>query len=162
MPTVTTRSNSPQTSPITTNNNGDLMLSSRNSAITASDLDISFRKHPTKKDVTKKINEAAIIQSLKNLVQLNFYEKPFKPYIGCDVRNLLFEPATPLTASIIQDSILRTIKNFEPRVSVSEVIVSADIDNNMYVVTVTFYIVSSSDPTLLDASFQLLSLSSRT
>lgn len=138
------------------------MLTPRSAAITASDLDISFRKHPTKKDVTKKINEAAIIQSLKNLVQLNFYEKPFKPYIGCDVRNLLFEPATPLTASIIQDSILRTIKNFEPRVSVSEVIVSADIDNNMYVVTITFYIVSSSDPTQLDASFQLLSLSSRT
>lgn len=162
MPVVTTRTNSPAASPTTTNNNGDLLLTSKKATVTASDLDISFRKHPTKKDVSKKTNEASIIQSLKNLVQMNYYEKPFKPYIGCDVRNLLFEPATPLTASIIRDSILRTIENFEPRVSVSEIIVSADLDNNMYVVTVTFYIVSSSDPTLLDATFQLLSLSSRT
>ncbi len=162
MPTVTTRASTPAFSPITTNNGGDLLLTSNKATQTASDLDISFRKHPTKKDVVKKINEASIIQSLKNLVQLNFYEKPFKPYVGCDVRKLLFEPATPLTASIIRDSIFRTIQNFEPRISISEVIVSADIDNNMYVVTITFYIVSSSDPTLLDATFQLLSLTTRT
>lgn len=162
MPVVTTRSNSPQASPVTTNNDGDLLLTSKRAKTIASDLDISFRRHPTKKDVFRKVNEASIIQSLKNLVQLNYYEKPFKPYIGCDVRNLLFEPATPLTASIIRDSILKTINNFEPRVSVSEIIVSADIDNNMYVVTITFYIVSSSDPTQLQANFQLLSLTSRT
>jgi phage baseplate assembly protein W len=162
MPTVTTRTSTPAFVPSTTNNEGDLLLTSKKASQSASDLDISFRKHPTKKDVTKKTNEAAIIQSLKNLVQLNFYEKPFKPYIGCDVRNMLFEPATPLTASIIRDSILKTIQNFEPRVSVTEIIVSADIDNNLYVVSITFYIVSASDPTQINATFQLLSLTSRT
>lgn len=162
MPVVTTRSSTPAFSPITTNNEGDLLLLSKKSNSMASDLDISFRKHPAKKDVLKKTNEASIIQSLKNLIQLNFYEKPFKPYIGCNVRKLLFENASPLTASIIKDVILKTISQFEPRVSVNEVIVSADLDNNMYVVTITFYIVSSSDPTQLNATFQLLSLTSRT
>lgn len=161
MPIVSTSTNSPASVPSSTTNQGDLMLTSKAANRSASDLDISFRMHPTKKDVTRKFNENSIIQSVKNLVQLNFYEKPFKPFIGCNVRKLLFEPATPLTASIIRDVILKTISQFEPRVNVSEVIVSADLDNNMYVVTITFYIVASSDPSALTATFQLLSLTTR-
>ena len=37
-------------------------------------------------------------RSVRNLILLNSYEKPFHPEIGGDVRGLLFELMTPLTS----------------------------------------------------------------
>lgn len=104
--------------------------------------------HPAKKDVAKKLGDQAVIQSLKNLVQMNFYEKPFRPYIGCNARKLLFENMTPIIANTLKDVILETIKTNEPRVSVNQCIVVADYDNNAYSVTIEFYVNNRTEPTL--------------
>lgn len=111
------------------------------------DLDISFQKHPTKKDIAKKVGDAAVIQALKNLVLLNFYEKPFQPHIGCNARKLLFDIITPINANILRDTILEVIKNNEPRVTVHEAIVKADYDNNRYSVNISFFINNRTEPT---------------
>jgi len=113
-----------------------------------SDLDMSFSMHPAKKDVAKKLGDQAVIQSLKNLVQMNFYEKPFKPYIGCNARKLLFENMTPIIANTLKDVILETIATNEPRVQVNQCIVEADYDNNLYSVTIEFYVNNRTEPTL--------------
>jgi len=113
-----------------------------------SDLDMAFSMHPAKKDVAKKLGDQAVIQSLKNLVQMNFYEKPFKPYIGCNARKLLFENMTPIIANTLKDVILETIATNEPRVEVNQCIVSADYDNNSYSVTIEFYVNNRTEPTI--------------
>lgn len=113
-----------------------------------SDLDMAFSMHPAKKDVAKKLGDQAVIQSLKNLVQMNFYEKPFKPYIGCNARKLLFENMTPIIANTLKDVILETIATNEPRVVVNQCIVEADYDNNLYSVTIEFYVNNRTEPTL--------------
>ena len=46
------------------------------------DLDLNFTAHPIKKDVSVHTNERAIINSVKNLVSTNFYERPFQPDLG--------------------------------------------------------------------------------
>lgn len=112
-----------------------------------SDLDISFQKHPTKKDVARKYGSASIIQSVKNLVLMNFYEKPFQPWIGCNARRLLFENMTPIVANLLKTTILEVIKNHEPRVQVEQCIVTADYDNNAYSVELEFFIVNQTSPT---------------
>lgn len=111
------------------------------------DLDISFSKHPTKKDLALKYDSSAIIQSVKNLVQLNFYEKPFQPHIGCNARRLLFENMTPIVANNLKDTILEVIRNYEPRVSVESCIVTAMYDDNAYSVEVEFFINNQTAPT---------------
>lgn len=113
------------------------------------DLDISFQKHPTKKDLALKYGTSAITQSLKNLVQLNFYEKPFQPYIGCNARKLLFENITPIIADALKTTILEVIKNYEPRVTVDSCTVTALYDENAYSVDLVFFINNQTAPTTL-------------
>jgi len=113
---------------------------------TFSDLDLNFTKHPVTKDVARKTGDKAIIGALKNLVYTNFYERPFNPRLGSNVRRMLFEPLDPLTGATLQKEIKILIQNFEPRVSVRDIQVVADYDNNAYQVTLTFFTVNSTAP----------------
>lgn len=114
------------------------------------DLDLNFNVHPVKKDVSKHINEFAIINSIKNLVSTNFYERPFRPEIGSGVRSLLFENVDPLVASQLERTIFETIGNYEPRASVTNVRAQALPDDNAYAVTLTFLIVNNPNPITID------------
>lgn len=114
------------------------------------DLDLNFNVHPVKKDVTKHINEFAIINSVKNLISTNFYEKPFRPEIGSSVRRLLFENVDPLIGSQLERAIAETILNYEPRVSVTNVRAQPSPDENLYAVSLTFTIINLPNPITID------------
>ena len=62
------------------------------------DLDLSFNIHPVKKDINKHVDEQAVINSLKNIILTNHYEKPFNPDYGSNIRALLFENIDSITA----------------------------------------------------------------
>ena len=110
------------------------------------DLDLAFTMHPIKKDVTKHVDEMAVINSVKNLISTSRYERPFQPLLGSGVRNLLFENMDSITASVLEREIFQTLDNFEPRVSVKEVNVSPDYDNNTYRIGMTFFIINRTEP----------------
>ena len=110
------------------------------------DLDLSFNIHPVKKDINKHVGVKAVINSIKNLVLTNHYEKPFQPEIGSIVRKLLFENIDELTSIALQREIAQVIANYEPRASVSKVYVFADFDNNGFNVEVEFSVINQSDP----------------
>ena len=110
------------------------------------DLDLAFTMHPIKKDVTKHVDEMAVINSVKNLISTSRYERPFQPLLGSGVRNLLFENMDSITASLLEREIFQTLDNFEPRVSVKEVNVSPDYDNNTYRIGMTFFIINRTEP----------------
>jgi len=107
------------------------------------DLDLRFNVHPVKKDVTKHLNEYAVINSVKNLVSTNFFEKPFNPEFGSNLRALLFEPVDEITAVHIERAITEVIKNYEPRVRVVDVTAAATADENRYDVKMTFAILNN-------------------
>jgi phage baseplate assembly protein W len=110
------------------------------------DLDLNFNVHPVRKDVTKHTGEMAVINSMKNLVLTNFYERPFQPEVGSNLRKLLFENLDTVTAMAINREINQTIKNYEPRVRVQATTVKPDYDNNAYSVTIEFTIVNVDRP----------------
>lgn len=114
-----------------------------------SDLDISFTKHPVTKDVSLKVKDMAIIQSIKNLLMTNFGERPFNPKFGCGINAMLFEPLDGLTASMISNEIKTAISNYEPRVSLDTVTVIADYDNDAYNVSLRFYVNNSTKPQIV-------------
>ena len=118
------------------------------------DLDLSFTRHPVKNDVNKHIDEMAVINALKNLLSLNYYEKPFHPEIGSGVRGLLFENMDIVTSRVLEREIKQTIQNFEPRVNVQKVEVSPDFDNNRYSIGMTFYIINRTEPITIDFFLQ--------
>ena len=117
------------------------------------DLDLFFSKK-SNKDVNKVTDIEAVKRSVRNLVLLNSYEKPFHPEIAGDVRALLFENVTPLTSAVIARKIQDVIQNFEPRARLTGVQAIPDFDRNAYEVTVYFYVVNA--PTELVEVTQLL------
>ena len=111
-----------------------------NIARTYKDLDLLFNVHPIKKDVNKHTAEMAVINSIKNLVLTNHYERPFQPELGSNINNLLFEPISPITSSSLQTEIENMINNYEPRALLKSVTVNAQPDQNAYEVSLEFYI----------------------
>ena len=116
------------------------------SARSFKDLDLSFKIHPIRKDINIHKNEYAVINSVKNLILTNHYERPFQPEIGSNIRRLLFEQVDSVTAAQIERDIVETISNFEPRVKVSKVIASAAPDDNGYKILLEFFIINNPNP----------------
>ena len=118
------------------------------------DLDLFFGKKSSDSDISKVTNIQAVKRSVRNLVLLNVYEKPFHPEIAGGVREMLFELMTPITAQIIAKQVENVINNFEPRARLVGVRVQPDLDRNLYELTIEFYVVNA--PTeLVDMSVML-------
>lgn len=108
-----------------------------------SDLDLLLIPNPVTGDINPVKDTEAIKKSVINLILTNFYERPFQPEIGCNVRGLLFEPADPITISDLEDAARQVLENFEPRVAVINVSASDDADNNSYSMSIEFQILST-------------------
>lgn len=113
---------------------------------TFKDLDLNFNAHPVRKDVTRHFDEYAIINSVKNLVLTNHYERPFQPEIGSNIRRLLFENVDMLQAAQIESEIEETVTNFEPRVTINSVKAYPSPDENRYDVQMEFFIINRTEP----------------
>jgi len=110
------------------------------------DLDLNFNIHPIRKDINVHKREFAVINSIKNLVLTNHYERPFQPELGSNIRRLLFENVDSVMAAQIEREIEETILNFEPRAQVSKVTAIATPDENKYAVQLEFFIINNSNP----------------
>jgi len=107
------------------------------------DLDLFFTKKIHSSDVNILTDIESVKRSVRNLVLLNTYEKPFHPEISSGVRGMLFELMTPVTAVIISRQIEDVIVNFEPRVKLVGVRAIPDLDRNAYEVSIEFYVVNT-------------------
>ena len=118
------------------------------------DLDLFFGKKTSDSDIRKVTDVLAIKRSIRNLVQLNTYEKPFHPEISGGIREMLFEPMSPLIAVVIARKIEDVIDNFEPRARLVGVRAFPDLDRNAYEVFVEFFIMNAPSE-LVDLSLML-------
>ena len=78
-----------------------------------SDLDLNFTIHPVKKDINRYTNETAVVNSIKNLILTNHYERPFQPEIGSNVRRLLFENMDTITATTLEKEIQKQLNGLK-------------------------------------------------
>ena len=107
------------------------------------DLDLFFAKTQSSNDVRKVTDIQAVKRSVRNLVLLNHYEKPFHPEIGSGIRDMLFENMSNMTAFILAKKIEDVIENFEPRVRLISVRADPNLDRNEYEVTIEFFVVNA-------------------
>ena len=118
------------------------------------DLDLFFTKKTVGNDVNKVTDIQAVKRSLRNLMNLNTFEKPFHPEISGGIREMLFEPISPMIAAVLTRKIEDVIENFEPRCRLVSVRAIPDYDKNSYEVSIEFYVVNA--PTeLVDLSVML-------
>lgn len=116
---------------------------------TYKDLDLSLTRHPVTNDVSRRTGNAAIIGALKNLIQTNSYEKPFQPLYGSNLRRLLFEDVSPITADSIRIELTNCIQTYESRVGIDALRVQANPEENGYNVTLRFFINNLQAPVTL-------------
>ena len=110
------------------------------------DLNLDFARNEVTNDIVKIEGVDAVKRSVKNLIQTNFYERPFHPEIGCGIRELLFENFTPVTNIFIQRKVEEVITNFEPRESVSQVTVNEQPDRRGIKISVYFFLMNMPNP----------------
>tara|TARA_B100000900_G_C20319733_1_gene609626 strand:+ start:242 stop:667 length:426 start_codon:yes stop_codon:yes gene_type:complete len=120
------------------------------------DIDLDFGRNSVTNDIVKIEDVNAVKRSIRNLVQTNFYERPFHPELGCGVRELLFENFTPLTRIFLQRKIEEVISNYEPRAALQNVAVDDDQDKNRLVVDIYFKIQGVADPVSVTTFLQRL------
>ena len=111
-----------------------------------SDLDLDFMINPITGDINKKIGGDAVKRSIRNLVFTNFYERPFKSFVGSNIPSLLFDNVDVITASEMESALVKLINTYEPRVRLNRVSVYADIDNYGFNVTLEYVILNTETP----------------
>lgn len=119
-----------------------------------SDLNLLFTASPSTGDITKKVDEEAIKASLRNLISTKNYERPFHPEIGCQLYALLFENFTSVTMQVMRKTIVDVVNKFEPRVNILDIKLSETEDQNNLDVSITFKIINTERPVILNTSIQ--------
>ena len=120
------------------------------------DISATFQINPVNDDLIALKNENAIARSVRNLILTVPGEKPFEPDIGSRVTDMLFENMDQITANAIRSEIKNTLINNEPRISLKEVLVEPNFDDNEYNVTIN-YIIVGIDADIQQLSFALVS-----
>jgi phage baseplate assembly protein W len=119
-----------------------------------SDIDLTFLPNPVTGDVAMKYDQQSVIASVRNLLNTNPYDRLFQPDVGSGLRGLLFEPCTPITATLIENEIIRTLTNYEPRIRLNTLAVTASPDQNQFNVSLSFFVGNQTQPTAINLILQ--------
>ena len=93
------------------------------------DISLSFTKHPVTNDVTVLKNEDAIKKSVVNLCRTRINERFFNDLLGTSIEDSLFETNLDDIASFLEREITVLLKNFEPRIRLTNVVVESLVDS---------------------------------
>lgn len=110
------------------------------------DISMVFKINPLNQDVITLKDASAIARSVRNLVMTYPGERFFSPDIGSKISRSLFQNMSSIEASVIKDEIKYTIKTYEPRVELIDVIVTPLFDDNAFDVTIIYNIIGLDIP----------------
>ena len=105
------------------------------------DISAIFEVNPLNDDLIVLKNANAIARSIRNLIFTNRGDKPFNPFLGSRVSEMLFDPMDQISSVSVRSEIERTINSFEPRVKLEKVTVTPDYDSNQYDVVLKYQII---------------------
>jgi phage baseplate assembly protein W len=109
-----------------------------------SDIFMNLNVNPGNNQLARHINENAVKRSIRNLILTNVGERFFSN-IGCKIRSFLFEQISPVTAEGIKSAVTETIETHERRVTLIDVIVTPDYQQDLYTVTIVFGLINIQD-----------------
>ena len=107
------------------------------------DISMTFQSNPLTSDLIALKNENAIARSVRNIIFTVPGEKVFNPDFGTNITDSLFELLDETSATVIKDQITYSLETYEQRISLIDVIVVPDFDNNGYDVEISYRIVGA-------------------
>ena len=110
------------------------------------DISMSFQSNPLNNDLIALKNANAIARSVRNIVMTIPGERFFQPSFGSGINRVLFNNMDEISASILEDEIRNSIRNYEPRVRLRSLKVQANFDNNSFDTVVTYDIIGADIP----------------
>ncbi len=120
------------------------------------DISAIFEVNPLNDDLIVLNNANAIARSIRNIIFTARGDKPFNPFFGSRVSEMLFDPMDQITTLALKTEIEETIKNFEPRVDLKEVQVDPLYDDNEYNIIINYEIIGIEvDPQQLTFALEL-------
>ena len=111
------------------------------------DISLSFTKHPVTNDVTVLKNEDAIKKSVINLCRTRINERFFNDLLGTSIEDSLIETNLDDITSFLEREITVLLKNFEPRIRLTSVIVESLVDSYELQIRVEYEITGLPFPT---------------
>ena len=110
------------------------------------DISMTFQSNPLTKDLIILKNENAIARSIKNIVFTIPGEKPFQPNFGSRITGSLFENIDDITALEIESELKESIQRYEPRVNLTKLKATPDIEGNGFDVVINYDIIGADVP----------------
>tara|TARA_A200000159_G_C7318057_1_gene337560 strand:+ start:961 stop:1362 length:402 start_codon:yes stop_codon:yes gene_type:complete len=107
------------------------------------DISMSFQANPLSNDLIALKNENAIARSVRNIIFTVPGEKMFNPDFGTNITDSLFELLDEISGTVIKDRITYSLETYEQRISLIDVIVVPDFDNNGYDVEISYRIIGA-------------------
>ncbi len=104
---------------------------------------MSFQANPLSNDLIALKNENAIARSVRNIIFTVPGEKMFNPDFGTNITDSLFELLDEISGTVIKDRITYSLETYEQRISLIDVIVVPDFDNNGYDVEISYRIIGA-------------------
>ena len=114
------------------------------------DLSFDFTANPQTGDVATVKDAVSVKRGIKNILLTAPFERLFQPEVGSGIKNLLFEPMTPLTEQRLSDACEDAIDAWEKRASVINISVISEEEYNRYRVAIKFSINNSLETEQVD------------
>ena len=114
------------------------------------DLSFDFTANPQTGDVATVKDAVSVKRGIKNILLTEQFERLFQAEIGSGIKNILFEPMTPLTEQRLSDACADAIDAWEKRASVIDITVISEEEYNRYRVAIKFSINNSLDTEQVD------------
>ena len=107
------------------------------------DLSFDFTANPQTGDVATVKDAVSVKRGIKNILLTAPFERLFQPEMGSGIKNILFEPMTPLTEQRLSDACRDAVDAWEKRASVINITVISEENYNRYRVAIKFSINNS-------------------
>lgn len=102
------------------------------------DFDLNMKVHPVTGKLIVRKNQESVKQALRSLILTDKGERPFRNQFGSDIRARLFDLMDPSIALLIESDVRLAVENYDERVTILNVGVIDDPENNVVRVNISF------------------------
>lgn len=117
--------------------------------------DISKNLDSRYQDIELKYEIEAINNSISNILTISKGEIPGRPDFGSNVPDFIFELNDEVTWVAVKEVVKNAILEFEPRINVTDIQVTGFVDQNVVMITITYYVIRSGAQGVYSKTFEV-------